>query len=87
MVVACERLRCTIRRSQVRSVTDVSGLDTDFIGERGGTRTLDPMIKRGANLGRLFTDYQTLVEICRPRADELALSRLEIDRLGGLPSG
>jgi hypothetical protein len=41
----------------------------------------------GANLGRLITDYRTLVETCRARADELELSRLEIDRLGGLPTG
>jgi hypothetical protein len=41
----------------------------------------------GATLGRLITDYRTLVETCRARADELELSRLEIDRLGGLPSG
>jgi hypothetical protein len=41
----------------------------------------------GATLGRVFSDYKTLVEICRDRADELELSRLEIDRLGGLPTG
>jgi hypothetical protein len=41
----------------------------------------------GATLGRVFSDYQTLVEACRARADELELSRLEIDRLGGLPAG
>jgi hypothetical protein len=41
----------------------------------------------GATLGRLFTDYRTLVETCRARADELELSRAEIDRLGGLPAG
>jgi hypothetical protein len=40
-----------------------------------------------ANLGRLIGDYRTLVETCRARADELELSRLEIDRLGGLPVG
>jgi hypothetical protein len=40
-----------------------------------------------ATLGRLFTDYRTLVETCRARADELEISRSEIDRLGGLPSG
>jgi hypothetical protein len=28
-----------------------------------------------ANLGRMITDYRTLVETCRARADELALSR------------
>jgi hypothetical protein len=31
--------------------------------------------------------YKGLVETCRQRAIELALSRLEIDRLAGLPSG
>jgi hypothetical protein len=41
----------------------------------------------GATLGRVFSDYQTLVETCRARADELAISRLELDRLAGLPSG
>jgi hypothetical protein len=40
-----------------------------------------------ANLGRLIGDYRGLVEACRARADELELSRLEIDRLGGLPVG
>jgi hypothetical protein len=40
-----------------------------------------------AKLGRAFSDYRTLVEICRARAEELELSRLEIDRLGGLPPG
>jgi hypothetical protein len=41
----------------------------------------------GATLGRTITDYRTLVETCRARADELALSRSEIDRLGGFPDG
>jgi hypothetical protein len=41
----------------------------------------------GATLGRTITDYRTLVETCRQRADELGISRLEIDRIGGLPSG
>jgi hypothetical protein len=40
-----------------------------------------------ANLGRLIGDYRTLIEVCRARADELALSRSEIDRLGNLPEG
>jgi hypothetical protein len=40
-----------------------------------------------AKLGRLIGDYRTLIEICRARADELALSREEIDRLSGLPAG
>jgi hypothetical protein len=43
--------------------------------------------RNGATLGRLFTDYRTLVETCRARAEELEISRLEIDRLGGLPAG
>jgi hypothetical protein len=41
----------------------------------------------GANLGRVISDYRTLVETCRARADEIGISRLEIDRLGGLPVG
>jgi hypothetical protein len=40
-----------------------------------------------ANLGRMISDYRGLIETCRQRADELGISRLEIDRLGGLPSG
>jgi hypothetical protein len=40
-----------------------------------------------AVLGRVVTDYRTLVEICHARADELSLSRSEIDRLSGLPEG
>jgi hypothetical protein len=38
-------------------------------------------------IARPVTGYQGLVETCRQRATELALSRLEIDRLAGLPSG
>ena len=41
----------------------------------------------GATLGRVIGDYRGLIETCRARADELALSRSEIDRLSGLPSG
>ena len=40
-----------------------------------------------ANLGRLIGDYRTLIEICRSRCDELALSRSELDRISGLPCG
>jgi hypothetical protein len=40
-----------------------------------------------ASLGRPISDYRTLVETCRARADQLALSRSEIDRIGGLPQG
>jgi hypothetical protein len=41
----------------------------------------------GAKLGRLVPDYRTLLETCRERAEELEISRSEIDRLGGLPAG
>jgi hypothetical protein len=41
----------------------------------------------GATIGRLFSDYRTLVETCRERAEEMGISRSEIDRLGGLPAG
>jgi hypothetical protein len=41
----------------------------------------------GANIGRPISDYRTLVETCRARADELELSRAEIDRISGLPEG
>jgi hypothetical protein len=43
--------------------------------------------RNGANLGRLFSDYRTLIETCRARASELELSRLELDRLSHLPDG
>ena len=38
-------------------------------------------------IARPVTGYKGLVETCRQRANELALSRLEIDRLAGLPMG
>ena len=38
-------------------------------------------------IARPVTGYQGLIETCRQRANELALSRLEIDRLAGLPAG
>jgi hypothetical protein len=38
-------------------------------------------------IARPVTGYKGLVETCRQRADELAISRLEIDRLAGLPAG
>jgi hypothetical protein len=41
----------------------------------------------GASLGRVISDYRSLVEICRARAQELELSRLEVDRLGGFAAG
>jgi hypothetical protein len=39
------------------------------------------------SIARPVQGYKGLVETCRQRADELALSRLEIDRLAGLPAG
>jgi hypothetical protein len=38
-------------------------------------------------IARPIVGYEGLVETCRQRADELALSRAEIDRLAGLPAG
>jgi hypothetical protein len=38
-------------------------------------------------IARPIVGYRGLVETCRQRADELAISRLEIDRLAGLPAG
>ena len=38
-------------------------------------------------IARPVVGYKGLVETCRQRANELALSRLEIDRLAGLPTG
>jgi hypothetical protein len=42
---------------------------------------------RPAAVGQSFTHYSTLIETCRSRCDELALSRAELDRLSGLPEG
>jgi hypothetical protein len=39
------------------------------------------------SIARPIAGYRGFVEICRQRAEELALSRLEIDRLAGLPTG
>jgi hypothetical protein len=38
-------------------------------------------------IARPVDGYRGLVETCRERANELALSRQEIDRLSGLPDG
>jgi hypothetical protein len=38
-------------------------------------------------IARPVTGYKGLIETCRQRATELALSRWEIDRLSGLPVG
>ena len=40
-----------------------------------------------ATLGRIVNDYQGLIEICRQRAEELAISREGIDDLTGLADG
>lgn len=39
------------------------------------------------SIARPVTNYQGLVETCRARADELAISRFELGRLAGLPLG
>jgi hypothetical protein len=46
-----------------------------------------PSAARAAAVGQLFTGYSTLIESCRVRCDQLALSRAELDRLSGLPDG
>jgi hypothetical protein len=38
-------------------------------------------------IARPVQGYKGLVETCRQRAEDLSLSRLEIDRLAGLPMG
>jgi hypothetical protein len=38
-------------------------------------------------IARPVTGYKGLIETCRQRANELAVSRLELDRLAGLPAG
>ena len=39
------------------------------------------------SIARPIPGYKGLVETCRARADELAISRLELDRIAGLPAG
>lgn len=41
----------------------------------------------GAVLGRIINDYESLIEICRQRASELAISREGIDLLSGCAPG
>ena len=38
-------------------------------------------------IARPVTGYKGLIEACRQRANELALSRLELDRISGVPQG
>jgi hypothetical protein len=52
-----------------------------------GKSAAPPAAPVGAKLGRAFSDYRTLIETCRARADELDLSRAELDRVSGLCSG
>jgi hypothetical protein len=41
----------------------------------------------GAVLGRIVNDYESLIEVCRQRAEELAISREGIDGLSGCAPG
>jgi hypothetical protein len=41
----------------------------------------------GAVLGRVINDYESLIEVCRQRATELAISREGIDVLSGCAPG
>jgi hypothetical protein len=38
-------------------------------------------------VGRLIATYPEFVDVCRDRADEMEISRSEIDRISGLPDG
>jgi hypothetical protein len=38
-------------------------------------------------IARPISGYKGLVETCRERTEELGISRLELDRIAGLPSG
>jgi len=38
-------------------------------------------------VGRLIATYHEFVDVCRDRADEMEISRSEIDRIAGLPDG
>ena len=39
------------------------------------------------SIARPIPGYKGLVETCRARAEELGISRLELDRIAGLPAG
>jgi hypothetical protein len=41
----------------------------------------------GANIARPIPGYRGFIEVCRARAIELEISRAELDRISGLPSG
>jgi hypothetical protein len=41
----------------------------------------------GAVLGRIVSDYDSLIEVCRQRAQELEISRSGIDDLSGCANG
>jgi hypothetical protein len=56
-------------------------------GKFGPAAAKGEILQMGASLGRVITDYRTLAETCRARADELDISRLELDRLAGLAPG
>jgi hypothetical protein len=43
-----------------------------------------PIAKPPSPVGRLLATYDDLVDVCRARADELQISRIELDRLTGL---
>src|ERR1700730_2938986 len=47
----------------------------------------DEVYTMGAVLGRVIDDYESLIEVCRQRAVELALSRECIDGLSGCAPG
>jgi hypothetical protein len=62
-----------------RAISSISGDYLDVGPERARPA--------GAGLGRIITTYRSMIEVCRDRANELQISRLEIDRISGLPEG
>jgi hypothetical protein len=46
-----------------------------------------PIAKPPSPVGRLIASYDDFISVCRDRADELEMSRLEIDHISGLSTG
>jgi hypothetical protein len=48
---------------------------------RNGSRAI---ARKASPVGRLIASYDDFVDVCRARADELEISRIELDRITGL---
>jgi hypothetical protein len=59
---------------------------TPAVKQPSGESLVNPPIV-STYIARPVIGYKGLVKTCRQRANELAISRLELDRLSGLPSG